>query len=222
MSRASRRPRASSTRGALSMLGLSGRAVGPGSPMHLPGDLLGSAGWCRIGRGYELSSSGPHPASRLRGAMGAKAPMGRIGSRRSTRSEHARESTEPSESGASAAAEPTGVRDSRRGEQRRRERHLARPEGRESSPGSLSKLPAPEANDGRTRRSGIIVQAEEGRVRGVVRARGADAARGPRCSRHPWQQRGRTSRVRSALAFALVGDVEGVSDWLREIPLFRP
>ena len=188
------------------MLGLSGRAAGPGLPMYLPRDVASSAGWRRIGRGNELSSSGPHPASRLRGPMGAKAPKGRIGSLRRTRSEHARESTEPGELGASTAAEPTGVRGSRRGEQGRRECHLARPEGRESSPWSLSKLPAPEANDGRTCRGGIIEQAEEGCVRRVVRARDGDAARGPRRSRHPWQERARASPIRSALTFALVGE----------------
>ena len=107
MSRAPRRPRASWTRGAFSILGISG----PGLPIHLPDDVTSSAGWRCIGRGCEHSSSGPHPASRLRGPMGAKAPKGRIGSRRSTRGEHARGSTEPSESGASTAAEPTGVSD---------------------------------------------------------------------------------------------------------------
>ena len=188
MSRASRRPRASWTRGAFSMLGLSG----PGLPIHLPDDVTSSAGWRRIGRGCEHSSSGPHPASRLRGPMWAKAPKGRIGSRRSTRGEHARGSTEPSESGASAAAEPTGVRDSRRGEQGRRVRHLARPEGRESSPGSLSKLPAPE------RRTAAPVAAASSRKwrNDAFAAPCAREVRIPRagraaCAIHAWKERAR-------------------------------
>ena len=160
------------------MLGLSGRAAGPGLPMHLPGDVTSSAGWRRVGRGCEHSSSGPHPASRSRGPMGAKAPKGRIGSRRSTRREHARESTEPDESGASTAAEPTEVRDSRTGEQGRRERHLALPAGSESTPPAAVPSP-PFQSEGRSRLSRRHRRGSRGTMRSLRCARERCEPRSP-------------------------------------------